>query len=115
MVKTFATDKNGDFTIGSNGSLKLLDGLAAVLDACASAAKVQLGEMMFAVDKGLPNFQVVWKGAPNIPQYEAALLTTLKNVAGVFAVENLEITISGKQLNYTAVIVTEFGTGTLNG
>lgn len=115
MPTTFATDKNNDLYVGVDGNLSIATGLEAVLAVCANAAKSQLGEMIYSVDQGLPNFQTIWKGSPNYPQFEAALRKTLLAVAGVLRIENLVITNTNNILKYRVTIVTTFGAGALNG
>jgi hypothetical protein len=119
MTKTFATNANNDLYIGSDGNLVVLTGLQAVRDACSTAAKAQLGEMVLDINRGIPNFQTVWVGAPNIPQFETALRNTLQAVADVVEVVSLTTSITKGTLNYTAVILTTYGqtfiSGLLNG
>lgn len=115
MTKTFAVDENNDLYIGNDGNLAIVTGKEAVLQACASAAKAQLGEMLYAVNSGIPNFQTVWVGAPNIQQFEAALRKTLLSVNGVREIKSLVTSLNNDQLQYSAVISTIFGTGAING
>lgn len=115
MTQTFATNSNNDLYIGNDGNLVIFTGINAVLQACSNAAKAQLGEMVLAIDQGVPNFQLIWKGAPNIPQWEAALITTLEEVDGVDHVESVTVTIINNVLTYIATIVTIYGTGEING
>jgi hypothetical protein len=119
MTKTFATNANNDLYIGKDGNLVIQTGLLAVRDACSTAAKAQLGEMVLDTTRGIPNFQTVWIGAPNIPQFEAALRSTLEAVADVVRVVSLNSSISNGTLTYTAVILTTYGqtfiSGLLNG
>ena len=119
MTQTFGVNENNDLFIGSDGNLSIVSGQQAVLFACASAAKAQLGEMIYAVNQGIPNFQAVWVGTPNLQQFEAALRNTLLNVSGVVQVDSITFTQTntskGNILGYTAVIVTEYGETILNG
>lgn len=115
MPTTFATDINNDLYIGSDGSLVIASDLNAVLNICANATKAQLGEMLYNVDQGIPNFQAIWKGAPNYPQFESALRKTLLAIEGVSRIANLVITNSNNILSYSVTIITIYGTGVLNG
>lgn len=115
MTRSLSIDSNGDIYIGADGSLAVATGLAAVMQACAEAARTQLGEMLFAVDQGLPNFQAVWNGAPNVSQFEAYLRSNLLGVPDVISVDSVEIDASGGSLNYVATIKTIYGTGAING
>ncbi len=115
MTKTFSVNENNDIFIGNDGNLSISAGLQAVLFVCANAAKAQLGEMVLQVEQGIPNFQTIWSGSPNVAQFEAALRTTLLNVADVTEVSNLSIAISNNVLSYTTTINTIYGNGIING
>lgn len=116
MTQTFATTNDtNDFYIDNNGNIAIVSGIEAVLQACATAAKAQLGEMIYAIDQGVPNFQTLWVGVPNIQQWEVALSTTLENVPGVVSVTQLNVIIANNELSYTATIQTTYGESTING
>lgn len=115
MTRVFTVDSNNDLVLASTGNLSISAGLEAVLQACEQAAKAQLGEMILAVDEGMPNFDVVWNGAPNFPQFEAALILRLRSVSGVTEVANVQISASAGVLSYTATIKSIYGEGGING
>jgi len=119
MTKTFGVNENNDLFIGTDGNLVIRTGLLAVRDACANAAKAQLGEMVLDVNRGIPNFQTVWIGNPNIAQFEAALQKALSAVDGVTRVLGINTRVQNGVLSYTAGILTAYGqtvvTGFLNG
>lgn len=115
MVQTLGTDAANDLYLGADGDLVVLNGLRAVLAACATASKAQLGEEALAKNAGIPNFQSVWVGVPNYAIWEQYLRTALSAVPGVVQVRSLSPSKAGDALSYTATIETEFGTGVLNG
>lgn len=115
MTQTFATDSKNDLVIGLDGNLTISSGLQAVLQACATAAKAQLGEMVLALNRGVPNFQTIWSSRRNVAQFEAYLRATLENVDGVKKVNQLTVTANESVLNYSALIETEYGAGAVNG
>lgn len=115
MVTTFGTDTNNDLYLGNDGNIAVLSGINAVLAACETATKAQLGEMVLAVTQGIPNFQTVWVGTPNYALYQSYLRNTLLGVPGVLNVKSIDLTIEGNTLKYTATIQTQFGTAVLNG
>lgn len=115
MIRTFSVDDKNDIFVGDDGALAIAAGIQAVLHACAQAAKTQLGELLFAVDSGVPNFDVVWARAPNTRQFEAYLRRNLTAVQGVVSVESVTISVAGNALSYTAVIRTIYGSGSING
>lgn len=115
MVQTLDTNENNDIYIGSDGNLAVARGIQGVLKACETASKAQLGEMVLTNTLGIPNFQTIWVGVPNYPLWESYLRATLLQVAGVLDVESIDISNKNNTLSYAAVIVTEFGTGVING
>lgn len=115
MTLMLGTNANNDIYLGADGNIVVLSGLQAVLGACATASKAQLGEMVLARNSGIPNFQAIWVGVPNYAIWEQYLRTTLLGVPGVVQVSSLTISKNGDVMNYTATIETEFGTGNING
>ena len=115
MTKTFAVDANNDIYLGTDGSLAIATDLQATLQAAQQAAQTQAAEMEYATDQGIPNFAVVWNGAPNISQFDAALRRALLAVAHVVGVRDLSITTANNTLSYEVTIDTDYGTGTVNG
>lgn len=115
MTLTFTTNSNNDIFIGDDGNLSISRGIDGVAKACETAVKAQLGEMMFAVDQGMPNFQVVWNGRPNVIQFEAYLRQTIMGVDGVTGINNIDTSIVGDILVYSAVITTIYGQVNING
>lgn len=109
MTKTFATNAAGDIFLDTSGNLSLLTGQDAVMGACATASKAQLGEMVLTVNLGIPNFQSIWVGVPNYAIWKQALLQTLQNVQGVLQVTNLRMFSKNNVLSYTATISNEYG------
>ena len=114
-VTTFATNENNDIYIGNDGNLAIAVGLPAVINACSNAAKTRLGECIYNTTLGLPDFETIWIGVPNIPQFEAALIQTLLSVPGVSQVQEVAAAIDKGVLSYTAVIITIYGQGVING
>lgn len=114
MTRAISVDNLNDIYIGPDGSLALSSNLIATMQACQQAAQTQLGEMVFAVDQGLPNFSTVWNGAPNLAQFEAHLRRAITEVEGVVAIQSLTVAVAGNALTYRATIQTIYGTGALN-
>lgn len=121
MVQTLATDSvTNDIFIGTDGKLSILSGQPAVQGACGTKAKSQLKEMIYAQNAGMPNFEVVWVGVPNLAAFEAAYRQNIAPVAGVVAVQSFAVADVNNELSYAAVIENEFGaafaqTGVING
>ena len=115
MTQTFTSNTNNDLFIGSDGKLSISSGIDAVLNACRTAALAQRGEMIFATNKGIPNFDVTFSGAPNLALFEAFLRANLEAVDSVVEVEDLSTSNENNVLSYSATIKTLYGTGSLNG
>lgn len=115
MTRIFSVDENNDLFINEQGTLAISSGLKAVLQNCEHAAKAQLKEMVLNYDQGVPNFETIWNGSPNVIQFRAALRRTLLNVEGVTNVNELTVTVANNVLSYFAIIATVYGQGQLNG
>lgn len=114
MVQTFGTNSNGDLYIAPNGNLAILAGQGAVEAACASISKVSLGEECLSTVSGLPFFQSVFVGVPNLSVFNSSLRQALLSVSRVIQVKSLTSKIgknSTRQtvLSYIAVIENSFG------
>lgn len=115
MTTSFAVNANNDLYIGNNGSLAIVSDIQSVLVACACIAKSVRGEMFLQVDRGIPYFETVFTGSPQILQFEAALRAAWKKVDQVLNIISLTTSVQNNQLSYAAEILTSFGAGTLNG
>lgn len=115
MVQTFATNSSNDIYLNEDGNIEISTGLQAVLGACETVSKSQLGEMVLAQNAGIPNFQTIWIGVPNYSLWESYLREALLNVSGVQQVLSVVIAPINNVLSYEATILTDFGTGTVNG
>lgn len=114
MTQTFAVNSNNDLYIGKDGNLAIVSGLEAVLQNCEHAAKTTLGELVLQTNVGIPDFQVVWNGVPNIQQFDAALRQALLAVDGVVEVVSLITTRDADKLVYQATIRTIYGSGAIS-
>lgn len=115
MTQTFAINENNDLFLGPDGNLAIVNGVVGVEQACQTASQAQLGEMVLATTSGIPNFQSVWNGSPNLAIFEAFLRNTLLAVPGVLVVVTLSTNVSDHVLKYTAQISSQFGLLEVNG
>lgn len=115
MVQTLTTNAANDIFLAPNGNLSISTGIEGVLQACATAAKMQLGEAVLATKEGVPNFETIWIGVPNYAIWESFLRRVLLKVEGVTEVVSLVIAREGNLMTYTATIKTAFGQGVING
>lgn len=102
-----------DLYLDADGNISISFDLQAALQACAQAAQTLLGEMVFNVNQGIPYFQTVWVGVPNIQQFNAALRAAFLAVPNVVEVISLVTSQINDTLTYSAIIRTSFGSGTL--
>ena len=115
MPLTFSVNANNDLFIGVDGNIAMSEDLDAVLFTCENAVKAQLGEMFLQVDRGLPNFEILWVGNPNFVIFEGILRQALETVPGVEQVVSLDINRENDVFSYRAVILTQYGQGVING
>jgi hypothetical protein len=113
MNLQIAVNENRDIFLDGKGNLALVRDVFAVEESAQEAAQSQLGEMQYAIDRGIPNFKVVWNGAPSIAQFEAALRRELLRVTDVIGVPSISAKFVGDALVYTATIQTTYGLRTL--
>jgi len=116
MTTTFScAPQTNDLFLGPDGNLAVSTAIQAVLYTCQNAMQLVRGEAIYQTNLGLPNFQLIWVGVPNIAQWRAAAYTTLQNVPGVQEVLSLDARQMGSTLFYEARILTLYGTGAFNG
>jgi hypothetical protein len=113
MSQTLAVDSANDLYTDGAGNLVLLSGVAAVQQNCDHALKTTLGECVLDLPRGLPNFEAIWNGRPNLAQYQAAAVAALQEVEGVVQVVAFEPIRADDTLQYTATIQTIYGPATL--
>lgn len=114
-MQTFGVDSNNDlFLAKATGNISFSRDLQAVLECCAHVAKARLSEMVLATDRGLPFFETVFNGVPNLAQFEASLRAAILGVANVLEITALTIALKGNALTYQATIATTYGIGTIS-
>ena len=110
-VQTLAVNSNNDLYLDNSGNIAIAYDLDAVTQGCEQVTRTKLGEIPYDTLLGMPFFEAVWVGVPNIRRYEAALSTAILSVPDVLALDDLTVTQEGEVLSYTAVITTEYGEG----
>ena len=115
MSKNFSINDVNDIYLDKNGNLAISIGLVAVIETCKQYMQTVLGELTLNTDKGIPYFQSVFTGVPNIQQFVAAGRAALLTVSGVTQVISFDVSINDKTLSYTATIQTIYGQGVVNG
>ncbi len=107
-MKSLATNQRNDLYIGADGMLAVVRGIEAIKQNCQHAMKAQLGEMVLALDRGMPLWEVVWHHT-NLAQFESTARQTLRAVDGVIDIPTFEVAIVNDTLRYHATIKTVFG------
>lgn len=115
MAQTLSVNAKNDIYLNHDGNLSISFDVQAVLQDCAQKAKTLLGEMVLNTDQGIPYFQLVWVGVPNIQQFTSALRLAFLSVTGVIEVVSLITSQVDDSLRYTAVIRTIYGSGGISG
>ncbi len=108
-MRSFAENNSRDLYIGSNNQLVSISEAEALAQITKTAIESQLGEMIYAVDSGMPTDSVVWSGTPNLQQFEFYARKNISAVSGVTGIVSFEAEIVDDTITYTAVISTEFG------
>lgn len=113
MTQSFGINANNDIFIGSNGNLVVLQGESAVAAAAKNASRISLGEEVLSTISGLPFFQAIFVGVPNLQMFNNYLITALTQIEGVTQVKSLTTDIEkdsfGRSvLVYEAIIQTQY-------
>lgn len=98
-----------DIYLNSSGNIAILQGETAVEAACETTSLMRLGEAVLATTLGIPYFQAVWSGTPNIAVYENYLRTAILAVQGVIGIQSLTVSVLQGTLSYAATIQNVFG------
>lgn len=115
MTVTFGCNENNDLSLGDDGNIIVLAGENAVATACANVSKARLGEEVLSINGGLPFFQAVFNGTPNLAVYEQYLRNAILTVPGVVRITDLTLSVSVGVLSYKATIESQYGTVFLEG
>jgi hypothetical protein len=108
MTQTLASNANNDLIVNSRGNLLIYRDLSAVAADCRSAMQAQRGEMVFAIDRGMPTLETAWNRYQPA-QFEAAARKVILRNPDVRAVQSVTVTREREVLRYTAVIQTIYG------
>lgn len=113
---TFAYDDNtSDLMLDRNGNLLMATGRQALSYITQNAIRTVRGELIFAVDQGVPYFTTIFASPPNLPMWEFYVKDTALSVPGVLAVTSFRHEIKNNAVNYEMVMETEDGQVYLTG
>ena len=97
-MRTLAVNGSNDLHLDRTGALAIAQGPDALAQTATQYVRALRGEMVFDTNRGTPLASTVWRGVPNIPQFEAALRRRLLSVAGVTAIVSLVTPREGEVL-----------------
>ena len=113
MTQSLGLNSSNDLYLNSSGNLQVDTGLQALIDVCLNVSRALLGEMVLTINNGLPYFQAVFTGNPNLAIFQAYLISALNNIDGVNSVQNVNMSLNANVLSFTATIDTIYGPTTL--
>lgn len=113
-MKTFAVNAMND-VYTENGLLVLATDMDALTQRCTQVMSAVRGEMLYAVDQGMPFYETIWTGSPNLLAFEAASRVELLRIPEVKSVDAFTASISNNELSYRAQLTTTLGAVTVNG
>ena len=99
MTQIFAVNENNDIHLDSNSNLAISRDLQAVLEQAEHAVKTLRGELPFAADRGLPNFETIWNGSPNLLQFEFYWRQAVSRISDVTRITQFSARIEGDVLS----------------
>src|SRR5690606_26487430 len=114
-MRTFRLDENNDLTLDNTGNLAMVTGIEATAQTSRNYAGTRSGEMIYAMDDGIPFFMTSFDRFPNLAQFDAALRRRLLQVETVRAVIALDVSYEDGAVKYTATLQTTDGVVTING
>lgn len=112
-MKTLAIDTNNDLVV-KNNNLSISTDIQAVLYTCEHIVKAQYGEMIYAIDRGIPYNLLAWDRQPNFIQLEAFIRRAILTVPEVTSITDLGIQIANHSIKYSITINTTYGIGVLD-
>ncbi len=115
MTLVIAINDQNDMFLDSTNNLALATGQEAVAQAAQTASKAQLGEMIYFTTQGMPSFQSIFIGTPNVQIYRSALVQAIEAINGVVSVTSILVSQVKDNMNYTAEIETIYGSLIVNG
>lgn len=115
-MQSLATKEiNNDLYKDKYGNLAIVEDLGAVRQVTLSSVKLQLGELKYDTDRGVPYLETVFSDIPNIPLWESYMITAASDVTGVDRIESIESRVEDGILKYDMYIATIYGEMSING
>lgn len=111
-MTTLGLNEQHDLYLNAAGDLVIKSDLDACIQNCKTAMLAQRGEMIYAMDEGIPYRSTLWDQY-RPAQFEAAARSALLRVDGVLRINKFTIERSGNDFIYRAEIMTVWGIGTV--
>lgn len=115
MNRIFSENEKRDIFLGSNKQISVSNGLEALIQAAKGSIEIQLGEAIYAVQRGVPTDMTVWDGTPNLQQFEFFARKQISAVNGVIEITEFDAEVVGDVVSYLAIIKTIYGGGIVSG
>lgn len=71
--------------------------------------------MQYAIDRGIPYYQTLWTGSPNVLAFEAAARDAISSLKGVTGIDSFAARLQDNVLTYSVTINTIYGATVING
>ena len=94
---------------------RIMDSIAGIIIAGTIRKVIVIVSNSHNINQGIPYFETVWIGVPNIQQFSAALRAAFLTVPNVIEVISLITSQENNTLTYSAIIRTTFGAGNVIG
>ncbi len=115
MARIWQTNDNNDIFTTPGGRLAQRTDLQAILQQAEHAMSAQLGEMIYARDRGVNTDDSVWSGAVNLLSFESFARQQLERIPSIINIEDFQARLDGNTIRYTTTLRTRFGAGTITG
>lgn len=106
---TFATDDNNDFIVGQNGNLTMIKDRQAIAQESKHFIATLRGEMIHAIDEGIPYFRDALNKQPNLSAFEFAIRKRLSTLPEIRKIVSLNTFVNNETLGYSIVIQSIYG------
>lgn len=113
MTTSFAEDDNRDMYRGADGNIAFVSAAPCIAQLTKSRVESQRGEMIYAMNQGMPTRTTAWDTF-NPKQFEAAARAIILATSDVTGIQTFNMTKQENTLNYSATIRTIYGTVTVN-
>lgn len=105
---------DSDLYLNNDGNLAFVSGIESVLQQCEQAMKLQMGEAIYSVNRGISYESAVFNRLM-LDRFQAEARVLLQSIRDVEVVNSFDVSIVNDVLAYRAVIRTVYGEGVIGG